>query len=128
MVVFLRKGVSSPVLGCHFTTCLHILTRLPKGLTWHTYRQGSADLDISKQPKKYVSTDKEPKKYFPESKPLKYPLKTPFIQHKSGMIHPGDSRSWESPEKDDNVYPFLFKYCSLNCKEFHQKFENTSSE
>ena len=32
----------------------------PRGWTWHSYRQGSAELDISEEPKKYFATERKP--------------------------------------------------------------------
>ena len=44
------------------------------GWTWHSYRQGSAELNISEPPKKYFATERKPEKYFPKSETLKYTL------------------------------------------------------
>ena len=73
--------------------CLHSIIQNqvtnPGGWTWQTYRQGSAELGTSEQPKKHFATNRKPKrKYFPKSKTLKNALKNTihFAKVKHNMI------------------------------------------
>ena len=53
---------------------------LPKGWTWYTYRQGSAELGISERPKNtFPLTEKAPKILSENQNPKIYPPKTGFI-------------------------------------------------
>ena len=47
---------------------------VPRGCTWHSYRQGSVELGISEQPKNTLPLKENSKKYFLKSETLKNTL------------------------------------------------------